>query len=650
MKKLLLLFAALTSVATYAQKINLPLIEQLSQRSEIQAAKISPTGQYLAMGVVREDTQVISVIDLTSQKFTSHVRLPRGNEFGDFFWANDERIVAKVMVKHSWQEFSSDNGELYGFNYDGSRQKLLYGYRTGKMQTGTSIKQRESDYGWASVIDPLYDDPKHILISSTPMSKSGSKIARAVRLDIYKGKQKKGSRLSPISYATFLTKQDGSLGLVQGVDENNQNHLYWLKNNEDWQEVAFDKNTDDIIPLSFDESGENVYVFSDFGQDKKGLHRVNLATGKHRSIFTDAHVDIADYESSIVDNQIYALRLDNGLPEYIIVNKKHEEAKVFKQLLASFPGAQISITSKTATNDKFVFSVSSDVDPGSLYLYDRKKGQLTFLFSYRPQVKKTNFIKSEPFEFVTSDNTTIRGYFTPANNHSADKVNKMVVLAHGGPQSRDSWLFDNDVHVLSQHGYSVLRVNFRGSTGYGKAFEESGFKQWGAKIQQDISEAVDWAVLNKHINAKKVCIAGHSFGGYSAVMNPINYPDKYQCAVASMGVYDLPLMYEEGDITDVKFGRSFLDMVLGSDEKIQKQMSPSFNVNKLKTPLLIFHGKKDWRAPIEQAESLIDALDEEKKDYQYILFDKEGHGFFNPASRVEFYSKMLTFLNEHLAD
>jgi len=332
------------------------------------------------------------------------------------------------------------------------------------------------------------------------------------------------------------------------------------------------------------------------------------------------------------------------------VNKTHEEAKVFKQLLASFPGAQISITSKTATNDKFVFSVSSDVDPGSLYLYDRKKGQLTFLFSYRPQVKKTNFIKSEPFEFVTSDNTTIRGYFTPANNHSADKVNKMVVLAHGGPQSRDSWLFDNDVHVLSQHGYSVLRVNFRGSTGYGKAFEESGFKQWGAKIQQDISEAVDWAVLNKHINAKKVCIAGHSFGGYSAVMNPINYPDKYQCAVASMGVYDLPLMYEEGDITDVKFGRSFLDMVLGSDEKIQKQMSPSFNVNKLKTPLLIFHGKKDWRAPIEQAESLIDALDEEKKDYQYILFDKEGHGFFNPASRVEFYSKMLTFLNEHLAD
>lgn len=650
MKHILLLLLAIVTITANAQKLDHSLIKQLSQRSEIQTAKISPTGQYLALGVVKNNTQVISVLDLTSNKFTSHVRLPKGNEFGDFFWANDERIVAKVMINNSWQEFSSDNGELYAFNYDGSHQKMIYGYRTGKVQARTAIKQRKSTYGWANVIDSLPNDSNHILISSTPMSKSGSKIARVVRLDIYKGIVKKGSHISPISYAYFLTKNDGSLGLVQGIDENNKRHIYWLKGNKDWQEVLFKQNTDKVIPLSFDGSGENVYVLSDFGRDKKGLHKLNLKTGKQKSIFTDAKVDIADYEQSTVDNQIYALRLDNGLPEYIMVNKNHEEAKVFKQLLASFPNAQISITSKTRASDKFVFYVGSDTDPGSLYLYDKKQNNLRFLFSYRSQLDKSKLIKSEPFQFLTSDKLTVSGYFTPANSYASDKANKMVVLVHGGPQARDSWLFNSDVHLLSQHGYSVLRVNFRGSVGYGTAFEQSGFKQWGGDIQQDIAEAVDWAVKNKNISADNVCIAGHSFGGYSAVMNPINYPEKYRCAVASMGVYDLPLMYEEGDTTEVYFGESLLNELLGTDKKIQQQMSPAFNADKLKIPLFVFHGDKDIRAPIEQAESLFDALNEAEKPYQYHLFDKEGHGFFNPDSRVTFYTKMLTFLDEHLAD
>jgi len=650
MKHILLLMLALISIATNAQNLDHSLIKQLSQRSEIQTAKISPTGQYLALGVVKNDTQVISVLDLTSNKFTSHVRLPRENEFGGFFWANDERIVAKVMIKRSWQEFSSDAGELYAFNYDGSRKKLIYGYRTGKMQTGTSIKQRESTYGWAGIVDLLSDEPNNILISSTPMSKSGAKIAKVQRLDIYKGTLKKGGHVSPIPYAEFLTKNDGSLGLAQGIDENNKRHLYWLKDNKDWQEVLFKQNTDSVTPLSFDESGENIYVIGDFGQDKKGLYKLNLKTGEQKSIFTDEKVDIANYEQSTVDNQIYALRLDNGLPEYIMVNKNHEEAKVFKQLLASFPNAQIKITSKTRASDKFIFFVGSDTDPGSLYLYDKKENNLRFLFSYRSQVDKSKFTKSEPFQFVTNDNVTLRGYFTPSKNYDSDKVNKMVVLVHGGPQARDSWLFDSDVHVLSQHGYSVLRVNFRGSVGYGTEFEHAGFKQWGGDIQQDIAEAVDWAVNNKRISAENICIAGHSFGGYSAVMSPINYPEKYRCAVASMGVYDLPLMYEEGDTIEVNFGESLLNNLLGTDKKIQQQMSPAFNVSRLKTPLFIFHGNKDWRAPIEQADSLLYALNEADKPYQYHLFDKEGHGFFNPDSRVTFYTKMLTFLDKHLAD
>ena len=651
--KLALSVLLFCSFVTVADDLNHTLINQLSHRSEIQDAKISPSGRYLALGAIQKDVRGISVLDLKKQKFVSAVNLPGTSELGDFFWANDERIVAKVMVNHSWQESPDNYGELFAFNLDGSKSKMIYGYRTGKMQTGTAIKQRKATYGWAEIIDPLYGDDDHILISSTPMDKNDNKLTEVLRLNIYKGTTDKRLAKSPLPYAyfpSFLSKADGSLGLATAFDEKNEQHSYLHLGSNQWQELKSAEHLTGFTPLAFDGSGENLYLASQ-EQDKYGLYRLNLASGKSKSVFTDKKVDVSGYVRSVTDHQIYALRLDDGLPEYILLNKHHDEAKVFKQLLASFPGSELNITSQTRKGDKFVFMVSSDVDPGSLYMYDKVKNQLMFLFSYRKNLQQKLLMATEPFEFTTGDEKTVRGYFTPASNYAADNKKKLVVLVHGGPYGvRDTWSFDEDVHVLSQHGFSVLRVNYRGSQGYGKSFEQAGYQQWGSGIQEDIADAVDWAIANKAIDKNKVCIAGHSFGGYSAAMSPINYPGKYACAVASMGVYDLPLMFDEGDIPDSIGGEAYLTKALGTDVAVQKQMSPSYNAEKLNTPLFIFHGEKDPRAPIEQAESFMAALDKAKKSYQLHLFDKEGHGFYNPDNQVLYYTKMLTFLKQHLAD
>ncbi|WDE05927.1 S9 family peptidase [Thalassomonas viridans] len=638
----------LCSFFTFAENLNVKLINELSQRAEIQDAKISPSGRYLALGAIQNDIRGISVLDLKDYRFISAVSLPGNNELGDFFWANDERIVAEVMINHSWQESPTFYGELFAFNYDGSKSKMIYGYRTGKMQTGTAIKQRKATYGWAEIIDPLYDDEDHVLISSTPMDNNGNELANVLKLNIYKGTTKKRLAKSPIAYASFLSKADGTLGLVTGIDEKDKQHTYLYQGKNQWQKLALQETLPNYSPLAFDASGENLYL-SSRGQDKSGIYRLNLASGESKAVFTDKKVDISGYRFSVRDRQVYALRLDDGLPEYLLVNKSHDEAKVFKQLLASFPGSEIYITSQTRKGDKFVFLVASDVDPGSLYLYDRKKNQLMFLFSYRKNLDKKLLMPSEPFNFTASDKRTIHGYFTPANSYQADKQKKLVVLVHGGPHGvRDTWSFDPEVQVISQHGFSVLRVNYRGSGGYGADFEVAGYGQWGGKIQQDIAEAVDWAIANKQIDKDKVCIIGHSFGGYSAAMGPINYPGKYACAVASMGVYDLPLMYEEGNSAKLHYGEAYLNKVLGTDVKVQRQMSPAYHAEKVALPLLIFHGEKDERAPIEQAESFTRALDKAEKPYEYHLFDKEGHGFYNPDNQVVYYSKMLTFLQQHL--
>jgi dipeptidyl aminopeptidase/acylaminoacyl peptidase len=647
--KYLLLFLFFLTTYSHSQNINLDLINQLSNRSEVQDAQISPSGQFLALAVIRENKRVISVLDLAINKFVSHVKMPRDNEFGDFFWANEERIVAKVNINHSWKESPSYYGELFAFNYDGSKGKTIYGYRTGKLQTGTSIKQRQSTYGWAEIIDPLLTDPKHILISSTLNTKKGIRNSLVLKLDIYKGVTKKTIAKSPISYASFLSKADGSLGLAMGVDEETQQHIFLYNKDKSWTELML--NDENAIPVAFDQSGDNIYLLSASDQDKQGLYKLNIKSGKQKVIFTDKKVDVSSVLKSVKNKQIYALKLNDGLPEYVLINKKHEEAKLFKQLLATFPKSELSILNHTQQGDKFVIKVSSDINPGHIYLYDTEKKQLTFLYAFRAKLDQKKLVKTESFQFESSDKLTIKGYFTPANSYASDHKKKLIVLVHGGPHYvRDFWSFDDEVHVLSQHGYSVIRVNYRGSAGYGTNFAESGYQQWGGNIQQDIAEAVNWAIDNKGISQEKVCIMGHSFGGYAAVMNPINYPDKYQCAIASMGVYDLPLMYEKGDITKISFGESYLNKVLGTNIDIHKQMSPSYNTDKFNIPLLMFHGSKDKRAPIEQAETLTDALDEADKPYQLHLFDKEGHGFFLPENRVKFFKMSLNFLNKHLGE
>lgn len=647
--KYLLIFVFFLTTYSHSQNINLDLITLLSNRSEVQNAQISPSGQYLALAVVRENKRVISVLDLTTSQFVSHVRMPRDDEFGDFFWANEERIVAKVNTNHSWKEFPTYYGELFAFNYDGSKSKRIYGYRTGKQQTRTSIKQRESTYGWAEIIDPLLTDPKHILISSTVNSKKGIRNALVLKLDIYKGVTGKTIAKSPIPYANFLSKSDGTLGLAIGVDEEAQQHIFLYNKDKSWTELAL--NDDNAIPIAFDQSGDNIYLLSASEQDKQGLYKLNIKSGKQQSIFTDKKVDVSNVLKSVKDKQIYALQLNDGLPEYVLINKKHEEAKLFKQLLATFPKSELSILNHTQQGDKFVIKVSSDINPGSLYLYDTEINKLTFLYSFRAKLDKKKLVETESFLFESSDKLPINGYFTPANSYVSDQKKKLIVLVHGGPHYvRDFWTFDNDVHVFSQHGYSVLRVNYRGSSGYGTDFAKAGYQQWGGKIQQDIAEAVDWAINNKGIDQGKVCIMGHSFGGYAAVMNPIHYPEKYQCAIASMGVYDLPLMFEEGDISEVSFGESYLNKALGTDIETHKMMSPSYNTDKFNTPLLMFHGNKDRRAPIKQAESLTDALDQSDKAYQLHLFNKEGHGYFLPENQIKYYKMSLDFLNEHLSE
>jgi dipeptidyl aminopeptidase/acylaminoacyl peptidase len=622
--------------------------DDIFERSVYQNAKISPDGKHLAVSVFKENEMMIAFLKTETLEAISLTKIPENLEVGQYYWVNNERVVIKVVTRDPWVEQPISYGELYALNIDGSKGKMIYGHRSGEKQTGSKIKKNESTRGWGEIIDILLEDKNHILISSTPMSEKFDNLASVLKLNVYTGVIKKKIAKSPVPFAKFLTDSKGQLKLVVGEDRNDDKKVF-IKQKDNWKQIAVDRLGREATPLFIGPLGKYLYTIDDYNQDMRGIFKLNLENYEYKSVYTDKNVNITYVEMTADKRSAFAIRVDDGYPTYLILNKKVEEASVFKDLLKSFPYSKVNITSKTEDGNYYIVFVSSDVDPGSLYLFDKKKNSLKRLFQFKPAFKDADFAQVEPISFEATDGSTLNGLFTQAKAKQKDKLAPTVVMVHGGPHGvRDYWGFSTQVQYLVSHGYSVLQVNYRGSGGFGHNYETSGYKAWGSLIQQDILDGYQWLVKNKKAADNNVCIMGGSFGAYSAVQSATLYPDIYKCAIANAGIYDLELMFEEGDIQELRSGRNYLKRVLGTDEKQLKSMSPVNYVEKIKVPLLLAHGEEDERAPFEHAERLREALDQADKPYEWFVVGNEGHGFYNPKNQRAYMKKVVEFLDKNL--
>ena len=582
------------------------------------------------------------------------MKLPQLNEVGGYYWVNNERVVIEVNQREPWRKEPLFYGELYAINLDGSRGEMIYGYRSidaveAREQKHSRMKKKKRIQGWADIIDLLPSDEKHILISSTPWDSEGDRLAAVYKLNIYNGKiNKKRIAGAPAPYASFISDGEGKIRAATGRDKNNVDRLYFRKGGQ-WQEVPNNSFGNDFRPLTVNAAGTHLYVLDNFGQDKTGFFKLSLIDGSYKEIFSDSKVDITGVQISTDGHKVYALKVDDGFPVYYLVDKKLKEARVFKALISAFPQQEVHITSQSDDGKYFIAFVASDIDAGSFYLFNSEANKLQLLFRYQPMAKSSDYAYVDPFEFKASDGMTLSGFFTEAKVKTDSKIPPLVVLVHGGPHSRDYWGYSSQVQFLSLNGYSVLQVNYRGSTGYGRQFMEAGYKKWGTRIQQDILEAYHWAVANGKAKNGNACIMGGSFGAYSALQSVIKYPDSYQCAVANAGIYDLSMMYEEGDIPKLAWGKTYLKQTIGTKKEVLIDMSPIHHVDKIKVPLFLAHGEQDRRAPIEQVEKLREALDEFEKDYTWFTVVNESHGFFVPENQKKYMNQVIKFLGDNLS-
>jgi len=279
----------------------------------------------------------------------------------------------------------------------------------------------------------------------------------------------------------------------------------------------------------------------------------------------------------------------------------------------------------------------------------RHRKKIELLTELAPWLKATELAEMKPIQYTSRDGMTISGYLTLPRGKEIKNL-PVIVNPHGGPWARDFWRFNPEVQFLASRGYAILQMNFRGSTGYGRRHFTASFKQWGLKMQDDITDGAQWLIDMGIANPKKICIYGGSYGGYATLMGLVKTPDLYACGVDYVGVSNL-FTFLKTIPPYWKLEMEKMSVMLGDpvrDEAQFKMTSPALNVDQIKAPLFIAQGAKDPRVNKAESDQIVEALKKKGIEVPYLVKDDEGHGFHNEENRFDFYTAMEKFLAQHL--
>ena len=416
-----------------------------------------------------------------------------------------------------------------------------------------------------------------------------------------------------------------------------------------WRDIVTWGPDDSGGAVSFAPGDRTLYVESSLGADTTRLLELDLAGATVRELARYAEVDVGPV---VLHPRTYALQavgFNADRLEWMVLDPA--VADDFARLGASGEG-DFQLLSRDDEDRQWVVLYNSDRKPPRYFLYRRDGlggGSLDFLFSTRPAIERFALAEMRPVRFTASDGLRIRGYLTLPPGVEPRGL-PMVLLVHGGPWVRDSWGWQPEAQWLSNRGFAVLQVNYRGSAGFGKAYLHAGDREWGARMQEDLTEAVRWAAGNGVADPARVAIFGGSYGGYAALAGAAFTPGVYACAVDIVGpsnletlIRSIPPYWEPmRRIFDLRVGN------VDTEAEFLRSRSPLFAADRIAIPLLIAQGANDPRVKVAESEAIVAALRAAGKSVEYVLFPDEGHGFARPENRLRFYRQAEEFLERHL--
>jgi dienelactone hydrolase len=635
-------------------------IDDLYSEYNVVDTSLSPSGRMIAAVIRRKDDDALVWVDLASGEKKLITRINK-DAFGDQIdvrlgfvtWKSDDRLLFQLHSRPNqglrYDHMSEGNllklgSRLYGVNRDGKNLKPMMGDQYDDAMVGA--------FDTSDIASMLWNDPQHILL------KIGGWDGRSlfkVDVDTGVGKIIEKQREGVIDWwldisGTPTVRVEYSLGTLRyyrKLADGTWKKYYTQRRRE------LDERPDFSLIGPSSDSNKFYVLARPPGKDRIGVYLYDLL----KEDFGDALIENATYDimfAKVSDDgaqvEYHCYDADVRVCDFADT-KRNAYMKGLRKYFDE--KANVYIGDASRDGNVIMLSVDSPNDPPAFYYYLVDQRKIELVGVRQGALKGKALPRAAAITYKTRDGQTQTAYLTRPPGAEDAKGLPLVLMPHGGPQARDRLEFDPWVQYLAARGYAVLQPNFRGSSGYGDAYEKSGYRERGRKMQDDLTDSVKWLVDAGTIDPARVCIVGMSYGGYAALAGASLTPDVYKCAVSIAGVSD----YEDFvRWKKKKYGGNsetydFYVRAVGDPDKDQaaiRAISPAFHVDAIKIPILLIHGDKDETVPYSQSENMQKLLNKSGRKTQLLTLAHEGHGDFEIDTSKVMWSSIGTFLWENL--
>ena len=586
--------------------------------------RISPDGRKLGWIAVKSGRLTIHLKQIDEDKVSALTPAAPGNIFG-FIWTPDSRRILY------WQDQSgNENYHIYLADSDHPDQPAVD--LTPFEKTRAGIHQI------------IRTDPDNVLITHNNRYSTAYDLYR-VNL---KTREQTMLAQNPGDVLIWLTDDEGNLRAR--VRKNNEELRIFETFNapkNTWKALMSLDLEDSLWILRFTAEGDTVWALSNRGRDRISLVRMDLASGDEKLVYEDPQVDLSGvFISYHTKEPLVAIAFPNYQKLHFFNPEIEEDARIF------LDQDHVALNLNSADYEERLLTVAAYTDKDyEYYLFNRDTRQKVLLHRNPVSKYQDSLTSVQPVSFKSRDGLTIHAYLTLPQGTPGRGL-PMVLLVHGGPWARDYWGYSSTVQFLANRGYAVLQINYRGSTGYGRAFKEAAVGEFAGKMHTDLIDGVDWAVAQGIADPQKIAIFGFSYGGYATLVGLTFTPETFACGVDVFGISNL-VTFTQSVPQYWKNWMPYWYKYVGNpinpaDITRMESKSPLFRVDQINRPLLIVQGANDARVKQQESDQIVDAMRKAGKEVKYILFPNEGHSIRNWQNRVIFYRKLEDFLARHL--
>ena len=634
-----------------------PTLGDILHPVEFGRAVLSPSGRYLAAIRLSKGKKNLITADLDAPDFQVVEWPLKKTEVDWLHWVSDDRLI--LASSHSFDiSYNNQNFRSWAFRQvvsmsrDGQHQLSLFNKDDGVRATR----------GFASVTSFLPQDPNHVLMPARKDS----------RLHLYKVNVQTGNywKMADGSRNTIMWFTNSAGHPAIRLDTNSRRTIVFIRTPKpndsgglDWEVARSfhikrnrrERESFDFYPLSPGPTEATYYVIGrPEGRDTIGVHLFDYES--NTLIETIKEVPGVDIHHAYFDPRSGDFA---GVRYYdknqMVIELQDKTFMAHLRGLKSYFGEDVNVhpLQQARQGDRWLLYSEGPQDPGSYHLYDVAKTHVRGLSIKRPALLNHTLASVETIDYTARDGLALSGYLTIPAHTTPGIQPPLVMLPHGGPEIRDYFEFNDDAQIFAAHGYQVFQPNFRGSGGFGQAFAERGYGQWGRAMQDDIDDAFDHLVATKRVDANRACIVGASYGGYVALMALTREGQPYRCGIAAAAVTELSkqLQFDRRESGKRSEEYKYLVRQMGdprTDKKEMAKYSPSNNADAIDVPLLLMHGDADDVVPIDQSEQMAKALKKAGKPHQFLRFEGGDHSFGRKRDAEKYYKTMLRFLDKHL--